>query len=339
MIPTNLITGFLGVGKTTAVIDLLRRKPPGARWAVLVNEYGQVSLDDAILAAEAPEGVTIREVAGGCICCASAPYLPVALHFLLQDARPHRLLIETSGLGHPARLIDTLRTRYAGRLDLRAVVGLVDPADFAEPRQRANPVFIDQVHLADVLVLNKREQASAELLAEFQAWANALYPPKLLIAATTQGRLDPAWLDLSARDERHPQFPLAHATPESNGHPEEIQAGEPERPRPGRPVRYQTSDACGWVFTPQDVFDRYRLLRLLASLSEVHRLKGIFQVENDWLLVQRVRGELQTAPIAYRRDSRLQVFGLADPAGFEQALLACLRNQGAGEASDVTRPA
>src|SRR5436305_81037 len=49
-VPTNLITGFLGVGKTTAVIDLLKQKAPGSRWAVLVNEYGDVSIDDALIA-------------------------------------------------------------------------------------------------------------------------------------------------------------------------------------------------------------------------------------------------------------------------------------------------
>src|SRR5439155_17823698 len=77
-IPTNLITGFLGVGKTTAVIDLLKGKERGSRWAVLVNEYGDVSIDGALIEGESPDGVSVREVGGGCVCCASAPYLPVA---------------------------------------------------------------------------------------------------------------------------------------------------------------------------------------------------------------------------------------------------------------------
>ena len=100
-IPTNLITGFLGVGKTTAVIDLLKRKELGSRWAVLVNEYGDVSIDGALIEGSEPEGVTVREVGGGCVCCASAPYLPVALHLLLLEAKPERLIIETTGLGPP----------------------------------------------------------------------------------------------------------------------------------------------------------------------------------------------------------------------------------------------
>jgi G3E family GTPase len=210
MIPTNLITGFLGVGKTTAVIDLLKRRPAGSRWAVLVNEYGDVSIDGAMIEGETPDGVSVREVGGGCVCCASAPYLPVALHFLLLDAKPERLLIETTGLGHPARLLDTLRLSYRDRLEVRATLGLVDPADFAKPEMRENPVFVDQIQLSDVVVMNKMDTASPELVAEFQKWADGLFPPKLLIAGTTHGRLDPAWLDLTANNERLPLFPEAH---------------------------------------------------------------------------------------------------------------------------------
>ena len=58
---------------------------------------------------------------------ATAPMLPVALHFLLQDVKIQRLIIETSGMGHPARLIDTIRANYAGRLDMRATLGIVTP--------------------------------------------------------------------------------------------------------------------------------------------------------------------------------------------------------------------
>lgn len=301
MIPTNLVTGFLGVGKTTAVIDLLRRKPTGSRWAVLVNEYGEVGIDEALIEGSSPDGVTVREVAGGCVCCASAPYLPVALHFLLLDAKPERLLIETTGLGHPARLLDTLRRNYADRLDLRATLCLVDPADFARPEMKTNPVFVDQIQLADVVVMNKLDTATPELVADFQTWANGLFPPKLLVAGTTHGRLDPAWLDLTANDERLPVYPEAHA---------HSAAAAGQR---------------GWVFPPTDVFDEERLLAFLKTAPGVTRLKGVFRVPSDWIAVNRAGLTISVTPTAYRRDSRLEVF--ADAPGwpaFELALRGCL---------------
>ncbi|MDB5306993.1 MAG: hypothetical protein JWO38_1195 [Gemmataceae bacterium] len=335
-IPTNLITGFLGVGKTTAVIDLLTRKPPGSRWAVLVNEYGEVSIDGALIEGSSPDGVSVREVGGGCVCCASAPYLPVALHFLLLDAKPERLIIETTGLGHPARLLDTLRQDYAGRLDLRATLGIVDPADFARPEMKTNPVFVDQVQLADVVVMNKLDTATPELVSDFQAWADGLFPPKLLIAGTTHGRLDPAWLDLTADDERLPLYPEAHGHHE---HPSPHRATEEPIALPsptgkgdvgsGSPARYESPPgvrpACGWVFSPADVFDEDRLLALLHTAPGVTRLKGVFRLADEWVAVNRAGANLTVSPTAYRRDSRLEVFAdVPNWSAFEQGLLGCL---------------
>lgn len=300
-VPTNLITGFLGVGKTTAVIDLLRQKPAGSKWAVLVNEYGAVSIDDALIESNAPEGVTVKEVGGGCVCCAAAPFLPVAIHFLLLEARPERLIIETTGLGHPARLLDSLRMSYHGRLDVRATIGIVDPTDFAKPEMRENPVFVDQIQMSDVLVMNKLDTAPAEVVRDFQTWANGLFPPKLLIAGTTHGRLDPDWLDLSGSDERKPLYPQEHAKPQA------------------------AQDCKGWVFPPSHTFDEGKLLALLANTKEVTRLKGVFHVEDEWISVNRAGTAVSVSPTAYRRDSRLEVFadGL-DWDAFERALKACL---------------
>jgi G3E family GTPase len=331
-VPTNLITGFLGVGKTTAVIDLLKRRETGSRWAVLVNEYGDVAIDGAMIEGSAPEGVSVQEVAGGCVCCASAPYLPVAIHFLLLDAKPARLIIETTGLGHPARLLDMLRRDYRGRLDVRATIGLVDPADFAKAEMRSNPIFVDQVQLADVVVMNKLDAATPELVADFERWANALFPPKLLIAGTSRGRLDSAWLDLSANDERLPLYPEAHTHPSPTPPP----TGEGLTPSPpggggrGWGRRYPSPPGvspacCGWVFDSRAVFEETRLLAILQSTAGVTRLKGVFHLPEDWVLVNRAGPTMDVAPTAYRRDSRVEVFSDSlDWQAFESQLIGCI---------------
>jgi G3E family GTPase len=271
----------------------------------------------------------VKEVGGGCVCCAAAPFLPVAIHFLLLEARPERLIIETTGLGHPARLLDSLRVSYHGRLDVRATIGIVDPADFAKSETKENPIFIDQIQMADVLVMNKLDTAPPELISAFQTWANGLFPPKLLVAGTTQGRIDPAWLDLSGNDERRPLYPQAH----ERANPDRKVGGViDDNPRPcgrGSPARYATPDgvrpACGWVFDAADVFDEGKLLALLAGTKEVSRLKGVFHLADEWIAVNRAGSAVSVAPTAYRRDSRLEVFaeGL-DWDTFERSLVACL---------------
>ena len=148
-IPTNLLTGFLGAGKTTSILHLLSAKPANEQWAVLVNEFGDVGIDQALIEGDSPEDLAIQEVGGGCFCCTTAMNLPVVLHLLLSGRKVDRLLIETSGLGHPAGILDLLRQDHADKLEPRATVGLVTPSDLRSPGMvDENLIFRQQVELA-----------------------------------------------------------------------------------------------------------------------------------------------------------------------------------------------
>ncbi len=92
-VAANIITGFLGVGKTTAIRHLLANKPEQARWAVLVNEFGEVGVDGAILS---EQGALVKEVPGGCMCCVAGLPMTVGLNTLLAQ-KPDRILIEPTG--------------------------------------------------------------------------------------------------------------------------------------------------------------------------------------------------------------------------------------------------
>ncbi|MCW9018042.1 MAG: hypothetical protein OQJ89_13815, partial [Kangiellaceae bacterium] len=109
-IPTSIITGFLGVGKTTTILNLLKSKPSNERWAVLVNEFGEIGIDGSLFKGQQSEenGIFIREVPGGCMCCAASLPMQIALNRLLAYAKPDRLLIEPTGLGHPLEVLDVL---------------------------------------------------------------------------------------------------------------------------------------------------------------------------------------------------------------------------------------
>ena len=82
-VPTNIITGALGVGKTTQILKLLEEKPNSERWAVLVNEFGEIGIDGSLLET-GRKGVFIREVPGGCMCCTSGLPMHIALNQLLR---------------------------------------------------------------------------------------------------------------------------------------------------------------------------------------------------------------------------------------------------------------
>lgn len=124
-IPTNLITGFLGSGKTTAILHLLANKPKGETWGVLVNEFGEIGIDGAMMSGK---GAVVREVPGGCMCCVAGLPMQIGLNMLIARSKPDRILIEPTGLGHPEQILQTLSGEHYGEvLDLKASICLVDP--------------------------------------------------------------------------------------------------------------------------------------------------------------------------------------------------------------------
>ena len=118
--PTLVVTGQPGAGKTTLISRLLGSRPPGETWAVLVNERGAARLDPA-------PGVAVAEVDGGCMCCTAQVAFRVALTRLLREARPARLFIELNAASHLAATLKALSGPWlAPVLALGPVVEAVD---------------------------------------------------------------------------------------------------------------------------------------------------------------------------------------------------------------------
>lgn len=154
-IPTNIITGFLGVGKTSLIKQLLATKPENETWAVLVNEFGEVGIDAGLLN-NSDAGIQIREVSGGCMCCAAGVPTQVAINQLIARAKPDRLLIEPTGLGHPNEIIKVLSApHYQNVISLCSTLCLVDARKVNDPRYNTHANFIQQLQVADVIVATK----------------------------------------------------------------------------------------------------------------------------------------------------------------------------------------
>jgi len=95
-VPSNIITGFLGVGKTSAIVYLLKYKPINERCAILVNEFGEIGVNGSLFEGQHSngDGVFIREVPGGCMCCAAGLPMQIALNQLLAKAKPDHTAAE-----------------------------------------------------------------------------------------------------------------------------------------------------------------------------------------------------------------------------------------------------
>lgn len=333
-IPVNLITGFLGVGKTTALMNLLADKPADEYWAIIVNEFGEIGIDGATLAS-AGDGLQVAEVPGGCICCTTSPMLRVTLGKLARGIRPDRLLIEPSGLGHPAGIVDLLRDpMLASAFDVRAVVSLLDPRHLEDQRYTLHETWRDQLQLADVLVINKCDLADEEQIARAEAMGAALFPPKLAVVRAMKGRFAPELLELELHPERWPKIdsPIAQENMHSRVHgaylparqqSSMLQSAVNKAALESEPVVWPIcktqsslgSHSCGWIFSPESLFSSSKVADLFAAMSQAETLgvvgisrgKGIFNTERDWYRFDWVDGMTSAAPAAYRRDTRFEV--------------------------------
>lgn len=156
-ITTNIITGFLGVGKTSFIKSLLKNKPQGEVWAVLVNEFGEIGLDSGLMG-DSQEQVQIKQVAGGCMCCAAGVPMQVAINQLIAKAKPDRLLIEPTGLGHPKEVLKVLtQPHYQQVLTMKACMTLVDARKLDDSRYTEHEIFNQQLQVADVVLASKSD--------------------------------------------------------------------------------------------------------------------------------------------------------------------------------------
>jgi len=305
-IPTHLITGFLGVGKTTAIRQLLARRPENERWAVLVNEFGQVGVDEQLLG---DETLAIRQIPGGCLCCVASQAFTVGLNRLIREERPERILIEPTGLGHPARVIETLTGEfYRDVLELRAVITLMDARHLASPRHREHPNWQDQIRLADVLVANKADLYSDAETEAFLDFARALDPPKTLTALVENGALDPAWLDLPRNSQRSPVWDT-HNSNHTHGHSHGDSHDSPSDLRADWFLATQHGDGyhgISWLIDPSVRLDHEGLTRLLCE-DGYERVKGVLHTSRGWFGINRVCGEGGLEPRGPAGETRVEV--------------------------------
>src|SRR5262252_4771251 len=203
-IPVTVVTGFLGAGKTTLIRRFLG-SPEGEGTAVIVNEFGAVGIDDALIRDTAEQTILLGN---GCVCCITRTDLQLALRQLVIDrergavANFARVVIETSGLADPAPILQTFSTDRAlgGEFHIDVMLAVVDAVngeavlkDAAEARK--------QVILADRLIVSKSDIAAAADLDALKMRLQKLNP-RAGIDVAVGGALDPARFIAPASAER-----------------------------------------------------------------------------------------------------------------------------------------
>lgn len=316
-IPVWVITGPLGSGKTTIIARWLAGKPVEENWVVLLNEYTDAGIDALTVASAARGAYDVRLIPGGCLCCTGEADFRRNLRDLVEHIRPAAILVEPSGIGHPGGIVEELLAHEAsGALELRGVIGLLDVAHLDSEDDTVTAVR----EIADVLLLAKADQVSAEARARFAVKTANLFPPKAWVGEVHHGQLpeearrhvrsftrDSSAKETAAREHRSAESHAHHGEAETFA---AFAAGE------RREFHLLGRHGACWIVPRAAAFSETRLLTLLSSdlslvdpqLVQPERFKAVLRIDEEtWLLVQRVEGRVSMQPTAWRRDNRIEV--------------------------------
>jgi G3E family GTPase len=345
-IPAWVIAGPLGCGKTTLIARWLADKPAGENWVVLLNEYSDAGIDALTVAAAARGAYDVRLVPGGCLCCAGEADFRRNLQDLVERVRPHGILVEPSGIGHPGGIVEELLAHEAaGSIRLCGIAALLDPEHIDSDDTNVTAAC----EIADVLLLSKADLATDAERARFAARAAGLFPAKSWIGELRHGQFPLAlramrggdagagfdgvadggggW-PLPARDPASPRGalpvrPPQHVHERALAHVEASAAGQSatadvtlDGGGARREFHHLGRRGARWSYPRAQAFSESRLLSVLSSdpalidpaLRRPERFKAVLRVdEEQWLLLQMAGGRVAMQPTSWRRDNRIEL--------------------------------
>lgn len=186
-IPVTILTGFLGSGKTTLLNHIIKGEPT-KRFAVIENEFGKIPIDNELVIQAEEDLFTLEN---GCICCSlQSDILDILVKLAARKEKVDHVLIESTGVADPAPVaqlfINNMELQHYYSLD--GVICLVDAINF-NTQVKEQPETIKQISMADIILINKTDKATAEevaLIAQHIRLINTISP----IEQTSQANID-----------------------------------------------------------------------------------------------------------------------------------------------------
>jgi G3E family GTPase len=267
-LPLLLLTGFLGSGKTTTLGHWLEHTDvPLKRTAVIINDFGAVNVDAALLARRQLE---LRSITGGCVCCQSFEDLVAQVAALADNPDYDLVWIETSGLADPEEVLDHLSApELQDRTVIRRMILVVDGTDFP-CSWRGRAVQEEQVRYADLILLNKMDRLDDTARQRMEISLRKINPSAKIVA-TQRGEISPALLSAAGTSEAAEQA-HAHAHDDHERHDHEHHHAHDHDD--------ELPHAASTLFLPLTApVERSAFQRFLGSLpTSVFRAKGFIRL-------------------------------------------------------------
>jgi G3E family GTPase len=314
-IPVTVLTGYLGAGKTT-LLNRILSEPHGKKFAVIVNEFGEIGIDNELVVGADEE---IFEMNNGCVCCTVRGDLIRIIDGLLKRrGRFDGILVETTGLADPAPVAQTffLDDTVGARTVLDAVVTVAD-AKWLKDRLKDAPEAKNQIAFADVILLNKADLVNPDELRDVELRIRAINPYARIHRTTRCEVAIGSVLGQGAFDlERILAIEPAFLEEDHHHHDEEVQSIALSSERPLDPDKF-----FAWV---QELVAR--------EGPKILRSKGILSFKDDpqRFVLQGVHmvldGDHQREwSASEKRESRIVFIGRAlDAEAIEQGFKSCV---------------
>lgn len=163
MTKIDIVSGFLGAGKTTLIKKLLNEALTGEKVVLIENEFGEIGIDGGFLQ---EAGIEIKEMNSGCICCSLVGDFGASLKEVLTTYTPERILIEPSGVGKLSDVMKAVQDAMADRdVQLNSAVAVVDACKCKMYLKNFGEFFVNQIEHAGTVVLSRTDKISEEKLA------------------------------------------------------------------------------------------------------------------------------------------------------------------------------
>ena len=305
----NSIFGFLGSGKTTLVRRLLAKRQDEDRVAVIVNEFGEVGIDGAILEGDSIEMI---ELTSGCLCCTLKGSLLDAMEELCDSGTVAQVIIEATGIAKPKEIMDLFAVSSMGQeYEIGPFATVVDSSKFSRVKSVLGDFYTEQVRYADVVILNKLDLVSpTDLDAVCQEVGSLNSFAKIYLTEQCD-------LDLASIFDRGLRSAMIDRIRQSG------------TDCPGHDHDHQHAPVESYVLDSSLGASHRDLVEFFAETPEnLWRAKGFMNVDGASSLIQFAMGQLEITPAEPRDDHCIVFIGQdLDRNDLENRFASTMRRQ------------
>ena len=315
MTKIDIISGFLGAGKTTLIKKLLSDAYKGEQVVLIENEFGEIGIDGGFLK---EAGIEIREMNSGCICCSLVGDFGKSLHEVVDTYHPDRILIEPSGVGKLSDVIKAVQD-VQGEIDaeLNSFTTVVDVTKCKIYRKNFGEFFSNQIEYAGAVILSRTDKAKPEKIQESVALLRELNEKAPIITTPIEQLPGEKILETMESSKSLEDELLAEVAKEAHDHEhhhhhdgESTLYYDEEDMHDADEVFNSIGIETAHPFTKEELDDKLKILGTDESLGHILRSKGIVKgTDGKWFEFDFVSGDYEIRECTPDVGGRMCVIG------------------------------